>query len=421
MSLPARGLLPFVFPFSLAAAASAGACSNEVAFEPSGIPSATTVEPTKALPPRDVPIAEATKEEIHIFRQGDALFDLPLRDADGLGPLFTEDHCSACHLGATRGPGLVQKMVIVEADGFTPAKDQSALPYGHTVHPRMTAGATTAITIPENAVSLKVSTRMGPAVLGRGYLEAIEDAEILKQESLQATRDDGIRGRVHHVVYASEPNSDTRFHTHKRGDNLIGRFGLKARIGTLDDFTADAFQGDMGITSPLRPTEFENPDKLTDDKKPGIDVDYDSINFRTNYVRLLAIPKREVAEGVKFFEEARCNVCHTPSMHTRPDYPIKGIAGVNAAVYTDLLIHDMGEKLADGIQDGDAGPREWRTAPLIGLRYQKNFLHDGRASTIRDAILGHEGPGSQANDSVKRYSAMSPADQTKLDVFVGTL
>lgn len=419
MSKTAGAVLTLFLPFSFAAAA---ACTNVVSFDGTiAAPTATSVEPTKGPPPSDVPVAGATKAELRVFAQGDRLFDLPMREADGLGPLFTEDHCSACHAGAVRGPGLVQKMVVVMADGFTPADDQSALPYGQTVHPRTTAGATKNISVPESAASVKVSTRMGPAVLGRGYLEAIEDAEILKQEALQRTRDDGIRGRVHHVVYASEPNTDTRFHTHKRGDTLIGRFGLKARVGTLDDFTADAFQGDMGITSPLRPSEFPNPENLLDDRKPGIDVDYDSINFRTNYVRLLAIPKRDVANGSNLFAEARCSVCHTPSLRTRADYPIHAIAGVDAPVYSDLLLHDMGEKLADGIRDGDAGPREWRSAPLIGLRYQKSFLHDGRVNSIRDAILEHEGPGSQANDSVRRYKALSPADQSKLDVFVGTL
>ncbi|MFO0662622.1 MAG: di-heme oxidoredictase family protein [Polyangiaceae bacterium] len=397
-----------------------GACGSS-GTGPSPSPTATTEEPTKAPPPSDVPIEGASAEELKIFTRGDMLFDLPMREADGLGPLFTEDHCSACHEGAIRGPGLVQKMAIVEADGFTPAVDQSALPNGHTVHPRTAAGATKPIAIPSDLPSLKVSTRMGPAVLGRGYMEAVDDAEILKQEQLQASRDDGIRGRVHHVVYASEPNTDTRFHTHKRGDTLIGRFGFKARVGTLDDFTADAFQGDMGITSPLRPSEFENPEKLMDDRKPGIDVDYDSINLRTNYVRLLAIPKRVATDGANLFATARCNVCHTPSLRTRSNYPIKALANIDAPIYSDLLLHDMGEKLADGIKDGDAGSREWRSAPLIGMRYQKNFMHDGRATTIRGAILSHEGPGSQANDSVSRFLALPAADQTKLEAFVGSL
>src|SRR3954467_4340971 len=107
------------------------------------------------------------------------------------------------------------------------------------------------------------------------------------------------------VVYASEANPDTRFHTHQKGDIVIGRFGLKARVPTLDDFAADAFQGDMGITSPLRPDEFKNPDGLSDDAKPGIDVGFDSVNLRALYIRLLEIPTRPSDElGAALFEAA---------------------------------------------------------------------------------------------------------------------
>src|SRR6185436_9859234 len=100
---------------------------------------------------------------------GDALFDLPFRPADGLGPLYIRTACSSCHAEGLRGPGLVQKMVVVEADGFTPAADQGALAYGHTVRQGMAAGARTPITPPALA-GVKVSIRFGPPVLGRGYV-----------------------------------------------------------------------------------------------------------------------------------------------------------------------------------------------------------------------------------------------------------
>src|SRR5262249_41285169 len=163
------------------------------------------------------------------------------------------------------------------------------LSFGQTVHPLTAAGAKRNIMPPADP-SVKVTIRVGPPVIGRGYLEAVLDSEILRVEAEQAARDDEIHGRANHVVYASEANSDTRFHQHQKGDHLIGRFGLKARIGTLDDFTADALQGDMGITSPLRPDEIPNPDGLTDDLKPGIDTTLENVNLRAMYVRMLAIP-----------------------------------------------------------------------------------------------------------------------------------
>jgi CxxC motif-containing protein (DUF1111 family) len=314
-------------------------------------------------------------------------------------------------------------MAVVLADGVTTSDDQSALPFGHTVHPLYTGGGKTAVLPPASGTfNVKVTTRVGPPIIGRGYLEAVLDSEIERVASEQAQRTDAIHGRINHVVYASEPNADTRFHAHHKGDIVIGRFGLKARIATLDDFTADALQGDMGITSPLRPTELVNPDGLTDDLKPGVDVTIDSVNLRSMYVRLTAIPKRkDDTNGAALFAQVKCSGCHVPAMRTRADYPIAAIANLEAPIYTDLLLHDMGTDLADGIDDGEATSREWRTAPLIGLRFMKTYLHDSRASSIEQAIALHAGPGSQAAESVSLFRALSPADQATLLAFVGSL
>ena len=375
----------------------------------------------------DLPINNTPAEWVAEFDRGDELFDLALRNADGLGPLYTRVSCGGCHAEAARGPGLVLKMSVVEADGITPAADQSVLSYGHTVHPLATAGATTPIVPPDGVANVHVSTRVGPPVFGRGYMEAVLDSEIERVAAEQAGRDDGIHGRVNYVAYESQPNPDKRFHDYKPGDQVIGRFGLKARIATLDDFAADALAGDMGITNPMRPEEFANPDGLTDDMKPGIDVTIESVNARAHYTRLLAIPHRDRAavagRGATLFESARCAVCHTPSMKTRADYPIPVLAGIDAPIYTDMLLHDMGAELADGLgtTDGDAGARDWRTAPLIGLRFNRTFMHDGRVTTVRDAVLAHDGPGSEAHDSIERFRALPAADQQALLDFVSAL
>ena len=342
------------------AAASAGAtlpaCSSAADPPPASAPPTPTVQaaPTSTAPGPDpgpgpdvfdVPIATATDAERQLFFAGDSLFELPLRDADGLGPLFTRTSCGACHSAGVRGPGAVQKMVVVDADGFTPSADQSALPYGHTVHPLYTAGAKSGVLPPSDLAGtrVKVTTRVGPPILGRGYVEAVLDSEIERIAAEQASRTDAIHGRINHVVYASEANPDTRFHKHQKGDLVIGRFGLKGRVATLDDFTADALQGDMGITSPLRPVELANPDDLTDDLKTGVDVSIDSVNLRAMYVRLTAIPRRKPdAAGAALFAQAKCSACHVPSMKTRPDYPIASLAGIAAPIYSDLLLHDMG-------------------------------------------------------------------------------
>jgi CxxC motif-containing protein (DUF1111 family) len=374
----------------------------------------------------DVPVNGLPADWVSKFNQGDNLFEIVLRDADGLGPLYTRQFCGACHddEDGLRGPGFAQKMSVVEADGLTPAADQSELAFGHTIHPFVTAGATTPIVAPADP-DVRVTTRLGPSVLGRGYLEAVEDSEIQRVAAAQAARTDAIHGTINQVVYASQPNPDPTFNAHQPGDLVIGRFGLKARLATLDEFVADALQNDIGITSPLRPTEFANPDGLTDDLKPGIDATADDVNLRADYVRTIAIPWRATPDpnGQALFEQALCSVCHVPTLHTQPDYPIPPLADIDAPIYTDLLLHDMGDGLSDSLAVGDglAGPRTWRTAPLIGMRFAREFLHDGRVTTLLDAVMAHDSNGSEAHGSVQLFSNLSSADQTALLNFVGSL
>lgn len=411
--------------------------------------------------PSDVPLDGLSKDLVDQFNTGDTEFSLILKDYDGLGPLYTRNSCGGCHDNAARGPGLVQKMVLVLADGVTPADNQSLyFPFGATEHPLANTdipGVKTPILPPDldggiltgvdldggfvpddggdgggsdlgidaGADLLKVTIRLGPPVLGRGYMEAISDSEILRMESEQSSRTDGIHGHVNHLTFTSVPNPDQTYDKYKTGDMVIGRFGLKARIATLDEFVADASQGDMGITSPMRPTEIANPDGITDDLKPGVDITAAEMNSRAMYMRLLAIPNRVQNDaGKALFEKATCNVCHAESLKTRADYPVPVLANIDAPVYTDMLLHDMGDALSDSViggNEGQAGPRDWRTSALIGLRFNRVFLHDGRAATISDAILQHDGTGSEAHNAVSLYKALSPTDQQTLLEFVGSL
>jgi CxxC motif-containing protein (DUF1111 family) len=123
-------------------------------------------------------------------------------------------------------------------------------------------------------------------------------------------------------------------------------------------------------------------------------------------------------EGAALFDQAKCSVCHVPSLKTRADYPIAQLAGIDAAVYTDFLLHDMGSALADGMADGDATSTEWRTAPLIALRYAKAYLHDGRVHTLDEAIRSHAG---EATVAATAYANLSDADRATLLAYVGAL
>jgi CxxC motif-containing protein (DUF1111 family) len=392
------------------------------------------VEPEPdAGPPRsvtnasDVPIDGLPHAEVVAFQDGDDLFGLPFRAVDGLGPLFIRTSCGACHEEGARGPGLVEKLALVEADGVTPLADQSALAYGHTVREGLAAGATTGIIAPPGAppdapagAMVKVTLRLGPAVLGRGYLEAVDDAEILRVEAEQAARTDGIHGVAARTTFASVPNPDTSFSAYHEGDPVIGRFGLKARIATIDDFTADAYQGDMGMTTPMRPVELANPDGLLDDQRPGVDLDLAHVDRVAFYIRRIAIPRRVglTAQGAALFEQTACAACHVPTLKTRASYPIAKLAGIDAPIYTDLLLHDMGAALADGMTDGGATSQQWRTAPLIGLRFARNYLHDGRAHSVAEAVAAHDG---EAHGAAVAFQALAPDDQHTLIQFIEAL
>ncbi len=399
-----------------------GASDTIVATSSGGHASSSTSSSSGGVDRFDVPIEGLSADELAHFYDGDDRFSAPLFDADGLGPLYSRASCGACHEKGLRGPGTVRKMSVVLSDFVTPSPDQSALPYGHTEVLQLSAGAMTPIVAPADP-NVRVSTRLGPTILGRGYMEAVAESEIVRLEADQAGRSDNIHGRANRFVYTSEPNPDTRFGAHKKGDPMIGRFGLKARIATLDEFTADALQADMGITSPLRPDELPNPDGLTDDDKPGIDVGEASVNARATYMRLTAIPPRAGAtsQGATIFDELRCSVCHVPSLKTRTDYPIAALANIDAPIYSDLLLHDMGPTLADGMVDEDAGSRDWRTPPLIGLRFVATYLHDGRAASVEEAIRAHAGTGSEAAESAALFDALSPERKATLLAFVHAL
>lgn len=379
----------------------------------------TDEPPSTVVNAVDVPIDGLSADDIARFDDGDVLFGLPFRAPDGLGPLFIRSSCAACHEEGLRGAGLVQKMIVVDGSGER-AADQSALAYGHTIRRGLVAGAVTPIEPPATAMT-KVTTRLGPPVLGRGYIEAIADSEIERVAAEQAAGMSGVHGQINRVTFSSVPNPDTTFSQHYTGEtNLIGRFGLKARIVSIDEFTADAFQGDMGMTSPMRPDELPNPDGLADDAKPGTDVTIEHIDRIAFYLRRIAIPVRVglTNRGRELFASTGCAACHVPSLRTRADYPIKQLAGISAPVYSDLLLHDMGDALADGMVDGAADGHNWRTAPLIGLRFFRTFLHDGRATSAEAAVLAHDGEGRTAADA---FRALSDSDRQTLIEFVEAL
>ena len=346
--------------------------------------------------PSDEPVAGATADDRRIFAAGDRLFERVFRPSQGLGPVFIQASCRGCHGDAGRGPGSVTRMVLV-------GDDAGVLPFGTTARPQFTAGATRPVLPPEGA-HLRVSVRVGPAVFGRGWIEAVDDAAILAQEAAQAARGGAVSGRANRL-----------------SDGRIGRLGVKARLADLDAFTADAYHGDMGLTSPRFPTEVPNPDGLTDDLLPGVDLTDETVRLTAGYVRRLALPGRRAADphGRALFASAGCADCHTPALRTRADFSVTAMAGRDAEVYADLLLHDMGAALSDGVAgEGLATEREWRTAPLIGMRFARSFLHDGRARSVAEAVRAHGAPDAESRESARRFEGLAPADRAALLRFV---
>lgn len=284
---------------------------------------------------------------------------------------------------------------------------------------------------------VKISPRIGMPVFGLGLLEAISETDILSLADEDDADGDGISGRPNFVFdpkkqLLSDPDPVS-----------LGRFGWKANTPSVEVQSLGALRSDIGVTNFLFPDESiagtplhddyltRNPDDTGMDAQGNPEADNafaDSVVF---YVQTLHVPARRnvddpgVIRGARLFSAAGCAACHHPSFVTgaHPD----GIGELdNQTIYpfTDMLLHDMGDGLADGRRDFIATGREWKTRPLwgIGLTHVVNplagFLHDGRARTLEEAILWH---GGEAQQSRENFRTMSRDDRAALLRFLGSL
>ena len=264
-----------------------------------------------------------------------------------------------------------------------------------------------------------ISPRVAPPVFGMGLLEAVPEETLIEIAHRQAVL--GFKGHPNYVWDAEKQVV------------ALGRFGWKAGQPTLRQQTAAAFLNDMGVTTRVFSQANCPPVQKACNNSPGVgvpeqtDLPFESLNF---YIRALAVPARRhlddarVAQGEKLFGRAQCVVCHVPELHTG-DYPaLPQIARQVIRPYSDLLLHDMGEGLADGRPDYRAGPRDWRTPPLwgIGLNEKVNgnatLLHDGRARNFSEAILWHGGEAAAARDA---FRSMPKQEREALLAFLASL
>ncbi len=426
--------------------------------------------------------ANLTFEQEETFKLGNALFrklwvssPSSTLASDGLGPLFNARACQSCHIKDGRGHppegaadatsmflrlarpartdeerhALEEFLVASLPDPVYGGQLQDLAVPGLKAEGRMVIqyqeqpvelgdGSVVSLRKPSYSVadlgfgpldpSTTLSPRMTPPMTGLGLVEAIHPADILAHADPQDRDGDGVSGRV---AIARDPAT---------GKLAIGRFGWKAQNATVRQQSAGAFSGDIGISTPdvpesdgdctasqteclAQPTGVQA--RLGDTEAP--DPVLDLVTF---YSQNLAVPARRLVDeagvlaGKRIFYDLGCTACHVPKYVTSRQTATKAHRFQLIWPYSDFLLHDMGEGLADGQQVGSADGREWRTPPLwgIGLTSTVNghtfFLHDGRARNLTEAILWHGGEAENARDG---FAGRAKSDRDNLLRFLESL
>ena len=376
---------------------------------------------------------------------------------DGLGPLFNTNACQNCHIKDGRGhppapdaPNAVSMLVrlsipdtpayakVIEQLGVVPEPvyggqfqdmsvpgvvpegkvrvDYTAVPVrfkdGSEIELRKPTLQMTQLGYGPMHPDTRFSARIAPPMIGLGLLEAIPDEAILANAEAQAREKNGIAGRPNRVW------DDAKQKT------VLGRFGWKAGQPNLNQQNVHAFSGDMGLTTSLRPVDDctdaqtackQAPNGNGPDGEP--EVSDNILRLVLFYSRNLAVPARrdvgapQVLAGKNLFFQAGCQSCHTPKYTTAANAAEPELANQVIRPYSDLLLHDMGDGLADHRTEFQASGRDWRTPPLwgIGLTQTVNghtqFLHDGRARNLLEAVLWHGGEAQAAQQQVLSFNA----------------
>jgi CxxC motif-containing protein (DUF1111 family) len=359
-------------------------------------------------------LPQISKEQVNRFRAGQQEFTAVRDPVDGLGPAYNGTSCGACHnLPAIGGGGIVlaTRAGRKNEDGsFTPLLGGTlfqlfSIP-NHTCQAQIPAEA--------NVFAHRISIPL----FGIGLIEAIPDETLLTLEDPDDRDQDGIRGRAARIVDVAT------------GQQRIGRFGWKAQHATLLSFAGDAFRNEMGITNDLFPDEavlgvaaerlklcdtVPDPEDVKD-RRTGLR----GIDRLEAFLRYLSPVERmplddTAARGELIFKSAGCASCHTPALTTGPSGD-PALDRRTISLYSDLLLHDVGT--GDGIPQGAAGPNEFRTPYLWGLRFRRPLLHDGSAATADDAIRRHAGEAARV---IEKYVGMSIEDRSALVAFLMSL
>jgi CxxC motif-containing protein (DUF1111 family) len=369
---------------------------------------------TPQQPALGEPLADLSPEQQAQFLAGKKVFQRVFEPKDGLGPLFNANSCAQCHEEPVLGG--VGDEVEVHATRF--GAPNSCDPLFHEGGPVIQQDATPLLRalgiekeqIPPSATAQ--ARRSTPPLFGFGLLDAIPETTLLSHEDPHDSNGDGIYGRANRTI-----------------DGRVGRFGRKAAVATLMDFNAGAFPQEMGVTTPQSPVEETingKPVPPETDPAPDPEITVEDIENVTGFTRFLAPPPQQIftnphdqhlaARGKTLFATLKCGVCHVPTMKTGRS-TIKSLDRKEVALYSDLLLHAMGAELADICLD-QAHPSEFRTEMLMGLRFRKTFLHDGRAKTVQEAIERHDGEGRRSRD---KFKGLNERDKQALLKFLETI
>lgn len=339
-------------------------------------------------------ISDLTIDQLLRFETGRALFEEVQTVDAGLGPMFTARSCTACHrapVSAGAGDSIVFRVGSRSFGSIETSNGSGTEVRG--IGDDCTGAGEQRV----NIFALRATT----AIFGAGLMDAISDARILLGADPDDLDGDGISGRAHMVVDAYD------------GVTRVGRFGWKAQAATLESFTAQSLELHMGITTRLSASRevpqgaaisvLTDCDSVADPEDAPDAANVSDFERISDYLRLLDAPpqkKQNNALGLALFQRIGCNGCHTAVMFTDANH-VSGLSRRPVALYSDLLLHDMGDS-GDGIVQGEAEANEMRTAPLWGLRIRPALWHDGRfdekATQIRDAIEAHLGEGAKSRD-----------------------
>ena len=417
-----------------------------------------------SLPSASMPLTQRINFSVgnSFFRNAWVIAPASTTARDGLGPLFNTSGCQNCHIKDGRGhlptdnsDNAVSMLVRLSLPGKPSQASDGAIAHpvyggqlqdfaipGH--QPEATIGfdySTQSVTLnggetvelrqpklnlydfaqTELEPTALTSVRIAPPVIGLGYLEALTEQQIVANADPDDRNGDGISGKAARVWDVATQQM------------ALGKFGWKAEQPNLKQQNAMAFAGDMGLTSPLSPSDdctAEQPHCLQAVNGGQPEVSDKILNLVTFYTANLAVPSRrnadspEVVAGAAQFQNIGCADCHTPQWQVGEVADMPWLSNQTIYPFTDLLLHDLGPGLSDQRPVFNAEGQEWRTPPLwgIGLTATINnefgYLHDGRARTLQEAILWH---GGEAQASRDNYSTLSPAQRQQLLAFLNSL